>query len=64
MRPLRLARLAAEAEGLRLRYAARRIGSRVLLGLIASGCLVGAAVLIHVAACFGVRQAGGEPAKP
>lgn len=49
VRLLRLARIAAEAEGLRLRRRARRAAIRVVLGLIALVWLFGAVVFVHVA---------------
>lgn len=56
MRPLRLARIAAEAEGIRLRSRARRVMVRVALTILALGLLLGAAVLCHIAAWFWLRQ--------
>jgi len=55
MRTLRLARVAAEAEGLRLRYTARRAMTRGILVLIALGFLLGACVFCHIAAWFWLR---------
>lgn len=49
VRLLRLARIAAEAEGLRLRHRARRAAIRGGLGLIALVWLLGAVVFVHVA---------------
>lgn len=49
VRVLRLARIAAEAEGLRLRRQARRAAIRGVLGLIALVWLLGAVVFAHVA---------------
>src|SRR5690242_2484507 len=56
MRPLRLARIAAEAEGIRLRSRARRAVVRIALMMLALGFLFGAAVFGHVAAWFWLRQ--------
>jgi hypothetical protein len=56
MRTLRLARIAAEAEGLRLRYSARRAVVRIVLGLVALGLLFGALVFCHIAAWYWLRQ--------
>ena len=49
MRVLRLARIAAEAEGLRLRRQARRTAIRGVLGLIALAWVFGAVVFAHIA---------------
>jgi hypothetical protein len=56
MRTLRLARIAAEAEGLRLRQRMRRTAIRVAFGLIALAFLVGAVAFVHVAAWYWLRQ--------
>jgi hypothetical protein len=59
MRTLRLARIAAEAEGLRLRRQAQRTAGRVVIGLIAlvfAGC---ALAFAQVAAWFWLRQSVG-----
>jgi hypothetical protein len=61
MRALRLARIAAEAEGLRLRYSARRAAVRVVLGLVALGLLFGALVFCHIAAWYWLRQTWDRP---
>jgi hypothetical protein len=55
MRALRLARIAAEAEGVRLRHRAQRTGFRALLGIIATGFLFGTVVFAHVAGWFWLR---------
>ena len=52
MRTLRLARIAAEAEGIRLRRRAQRAVVRGVLALIALGFLVAAGVFFHVAGWF------------
>lgn len=56
MRPLRLARIAAEAEGIRLRSRARRAMVRVALMILALGLLLAAAAFGHIAAWFWLRQ--------
>jgi len=61
MRTLRLARIAAEAEGLRLRYSARRAVVRIVLGLVALGLLFGALVFCHIAAWYWLRQWWDRP---
>lgn len=55
MRALRLARIAAEAEGLRLRHRTRRAVMRGMLMLIALGFLLGAVIFCHIAAWFWLR---------
>jgi hypothetical protein len=55
MRTLRLARIAAEAEGLRLREQARRTVVRAVLGVVALGFLAGAGVFAHIAAWCWLR---------
>jgi hypothetical protein len=62
MRTLRLARVAAEAEGLRLRYSARRAAVRAVLLLIALGFLFGAVVFLQVAAWYWLRMSWDRPA--
>lgn len=59
MRTLRLARIAAEAEGVRLRAQARRTMVRAVLGLIALGFLAAAIAFGHVAVWFALRQGAG-----
>jgi Na+/H+ antiporter NhaA len=56
MRTLRLARIVAEAEGLRLRERARRTAVRVIFGTVAMGFMLGALVFLHIAAWFWIRQ--------
>jgi len=56
MRPLRLARIAAEAEGIRLRSRARRAMVRIALMILALALLLAAAAFGHVAAWFWLRQ--------
>lgn len=55
MRTLRLARIALEAEGLRLRQRARRGAFRLALLAIASGFLLAAAGFGHAAVWFWLR---------
>jgi hypothetical protein len=56
LRPLRLARIAAEAEGLRLRYVARRTAIRAAIGLIALLFFAAALVFFHAAFWFWLRR--------
>jgi hypothetical protein len=62
LRPLRLARIAAEAEGLRLRYVAQRTVTRVVVGLIALIFLLGALAFFHAAFWFWLRRHFESPA--
>ena len=62
MRSLRLARIAAEAEGLRLRYTARRIVVRAILGIAALALLLGAVAFGHVALWYWLRRSFEPPA--
>jgi hypothetical protein len=55
MRPLRLARIAAEAEGLRLRQRVRRTAVQAVFGVIALAFLIGAVAFVHVAAWCWLR---------
>jgi len=57
MRALRLARIAAEAEGVRLRERMRRSATRAAFAVIALGFLAGAVVFAHIAAWFWLRLA-------
>jgi hypothetical protein len=59
MRTLRLARIAAEAEGLRLRRQAQRTATRVAIGLIALMFVGWALLFAHVAAWFWLRDSVG-----
>jgi hypothetical protein len=59
MRTLRLARIAAEAEGLRLRRQAQRTATRVAVGLVALMFLGWALVFAHAAAWFWLRDSVG-----
>jgi|SRR5690242_20141445 hypothetical protein len=56
LKPLRLARIAAEAEGVRLRYVARRTAIRVVVGAIALIFLMAALGFFHVALWFWLRR--------
>jgi hypothetical protein len=56
MRTFRLARIAAEAEGLRLRQRAQRTVIRAAFGMIAMGFLIGAVIFVHLAAWYWIRQ--------
>jgi Putative Actinobacterial Holin-X, holin superfamily III len=62
LRPLRLARIAAEAEGLRLRYMAQRTATRAILGAIALVFLLGALAFFHAAFWFWLRRHFESPA--
>ena len=62
MRTLRLARIAAEAEGVRLRYSARRTAVRAVLGLVALAFLFGALVFCQIAAWYWLRASWDRPA--
>ena len=62
MRTLRLARVAAEAEGLRLRYSARRAAIRAVLALVALGFLFCAMVFLQIAAWYWLRMSWDRPA--
>jgi MFS family permease len=55
MRPVRLARIAAEAEGVRLRAMMTRMVTRVIFAVLALFFMIGAVVFGHVAAWYGVR---------
>ena len=57
MRPVRLARIAAEAEGVRLRGLATRIATRVVLAVVALLFIIGAIMFAHVAAWYEIRIA-------
>jgi hypothetical protein len=56
MRTLRLARIAAEAEGLRLRHRAKRTAFRVALGVVAAAFLLGAVAFAHIAVWYWLRS--------
>jgi high-affinity Fe2+/Pb2+ permease len=55
MRPIRLARIAAEAEGVRLRGLVTRIVTRAIFAVVASIFLLGALTFGHFAAWYGIR---------
>ncbi len=55
MRPIRLARIAAEAEGVRLRGLASRLAFRIAFALAASLFAIGAIVFVHIAAWYWIR---------
>jgi hypothetical protein len=55
MRPVRLARIAAEAEGVRLRGLLNRQVTRIMMAAIALVFGVGALTFAHVAAWYGLR---------
>ena len=57
MNPVRLARIAAEAEGVRLRGLLTRVVSRVILGVVALLFVIGAVVFAHIAAWYEIRTA-------
>jgi hypothetical protein len=56
MRTLRLARIAAEAEGIRLRRRARSVMVRAALMTVALGFFLGAVLFCHIAAWSWLRQ--------
>ncbi len=56
MRPIRLARIAAEAEGVRLRGLATRIATRVGFAIVALFFVLGAVVFLHAVAWFAIRS--------
>ncbi len=62
MRALRLARIAVEAEGLRLRYNLRRTVTRAVLGLIALAFLLAALAFGEIAGWFWLRMHFERPA--
>jgi|RhiMetStandDraft_4_1073278.scaffolds.fasta_scaffold97703_3 hypothetical protein len=62
LRPLRLARIAAEAEGLRLRYVAQRTATRGIVGVIALIFVLAALGFFHIALWFWLRRHFESPA--
>jgi len=60
MRAVRLARIAAEAEGVRLRGLISRTVTRVILGVIALLFVLGAIVVAHVAAWYWLQTGLGQ----
>jgi hypothetical protein len=57
MRPIRLARIAAEAEGVRLRGMMARIVTRAIFAVIALFFILGAVTFGHIAAWYEIRVA-------
>ena len=57
MRPIRLARIAAEAEGVRLKGMVSRIATRAIFGVVAFAFIIGAIVFGHIAVWFELRTA-------
>lgn len=55
MRPYRLAHIAAEAEGVRLRGMATRMVTRIICAVIALAFVLGAVAFAHIAAWFWLR---------
>jgi hypothetical protein len=55
MRPIRLARIAAEAESVRLRSMASRTAVRIVFALVALLFIIGAVVFAHIAAWYWIR---------
>jgi hypothetical protein len=55
MRPIRLARIAAEAEGVRLRGMMTRIVTRAIFAVVASIFVLGALTFGHLAGWYGIR---------
>jgi hypothetical protein len=55
MRPIRLARIAAEAEVVRLRGFVSRIVTRIIFGVLALVFVMGALVFAHIAGWYGLR---------
>lgn len=60
MRPIRLARIAAEAEGVRLRAMMTRIVTRVIFAVVALFFVLGAVTFGHFAAWYGIRVGLGQ----
>ena len=61
MRPLRLARIAAEAEALRLRHRARRAAIRAMLAVVATAFVIGAVAFLHIAVWSWLRKSWDAP---
>jgi hypothetical protein len=57
MRPVRLARIAAEAEGVRLRGMMARMVTRAIFAVIALFFILGAVTFAHIAAWYEIRVA-------
>ena len=60
MRSVQLARIAAEAEGVRLRRLVRRIVLRAVFGVIALVFLLGAIVFAHLVVWYWLREGLGQ----
>jgi phage shock protein PspC (stress-responsive transcriptional regulator) len=60
VRTFRLARIAAEAEGLRLREQAQRTAVRVAFGMAAMVFMLGVLVFLHIAAWYWIRQSWAQ----
>ena len=60
MRPVLLGRIAAEAEGVRLRGLMRRVVIRALLAVIALLFALGAIIFAHIALWYWLRTAQGQ----
>jgi hypothetical protein len=56
MLPLRLVRIAMEAEALRLRHQAKRTVTRAMMGCVAMALVLGALAFGHVAAWYWLRE--------
>jgi len=56
LRPIRLVRLAATSEGLRLRYFMRRVAVRAALGCVALFLLLDGLVFGHIAVWYSLRE--------
>ena len=61
MRPIRLARVALEAEAVRLRHLVRRKIAQTVLGIIALALLLGALVFAHIAAWYWLLESLTRP---
>jgi hypothetical protein len=61
MRPVRLARIAAEAEGVRLRGMMTRMVTRVVFAVVALFFFLGAVAFGHVAAWYEIRVGLEQP---
>ncbi len=57
MRPVRLARIAAEAEGVRLRGMMTRVVTRVIYAVVALFFILGVITFAHIAAWYEIRFA-------
>jgi hypothetical protein len=57
MRPVRLVRIAAEAEGVRIRGMMTRVVTRVIFAVVALLFIVGALTFGHIAAWYEIRTA-------